>query len=248
MRSLEINANTIVAPEELETVIDRVDAIATVTYSCNADYLDENGEPIVRLSALSRAAIDATVLVASEHDRPIRIAGEHSFGFKSPSTAELMIERINGIGLQTENLESTGVNLVHTARQVEKHSRRAADSSNLVAFVGMEFHLERIALHAQAFGLSMLCIDVREILEHHNKLDLYPEIDHIRPIADRERHIRMLTKFIDRKGIILDAISSLQGPRLHDVILNESGEYEAILSTTRSRLKELHRLADETSL
>lgn len=222
----------------LETL--NYDAVAVLTYTTSAERIDHRLE--LELSALSEAAIDAAVTLHQAHPASrLYIAGEHSFGMDYPSTSELMRERaITEFGVDDAVITidtDKDTNLINTPQQMERLSQIIPLGSKIVA-VALGFHLSRVLRHAEAYGLSVDGQAVEKILNNAGTLENYPELNHIGPLARRERVINILSR-LNPRGNILDFLANIQGPRLHDVIETGDGGYETVMSTSRKRADEL---------
>lgn len=215
--------------------------IAVLTYSSTLT-TQEGGEPQAELTFPSRSAIDAGIIVYDEApNSKIIIAGEHTFGHQYDSTSTLMHDYAVQRGIPKQDIVVIDgwpdENLLTTPKQVRAIRERYPNIERPISAVAHGFHLERVLLHARGYKVSMVGMNVSEILREAGVLDNYPELPYLERLANRERVIRFMSRF-DRKGRLLNIAAAIQGPRLHDVIAEEDGSFKDVVSTSQKDAEE----------
>lgn len=220
-----------------------MDYIVVIPYSSNIKVIDNRLTPV--LSVLSRISIDAAAALWQHHkNATMVIVGETCYGCGFPNTADLMKRRILE---ETQIPESSiitldnirGVYLNNTSLQVEglaNFSLRRQPSK--IVTLALKYHIERIAVHARAYGVQTNYIAAEDILSQNHRMGEYAQyLPYMKGVERSEKWLRLLAK-ANPKGSIFNAIMKRKGPRVVDVVETQEKKLEFVDTFARTRLEE----------
>ena len=239
----QLTANEALAP--ILPGLHAVDTIIPLTYTTVMDQAS-----VSRLSSLSRMAIDAAISLAEIHrSAQIVIASEHTFGPEQPATSQLMCEVAIDEGIKPNRIELVDDarapldNTPQQLRALRRHMELKSLGSNVIA-VAMDYHIPRIFRHARAMNIHLNAVAISDVLAATTHAANYPEFEYLLRGSHGFRtweSIVHATSKINPNGQLLDLITKLRGPQVHDLVTDEKGQVAPLNVTTKKYLEQLRK-------
>lgn len=224
----------------------KVEYIVPFPYSSNLEVGAGNVlEP--RLSILSQMSIDMAIAVHEQHpDATIVIAGEACYGDEMLDTTDLMVARV----LETSDVPLSALAPVRTSKgtapnntylqseAVAHYFAGKANPQNIVVGA-LQYHQPRVQHTVEAYGVaSARFVTVEAVFEAAGITDYDDYLPHIRGLESSERVLRMIN-MLDGRGRLLNLAMRRSGPRLVDVVADETGELHLEQGLAKDKLAAL---------